>query len=334
MKVLVLFDLPRRVGPDQTFTLKALREEEDRPTEADVISALAKLGHQVEILPVYDDALAVVQKVSDYAPDVVFNLCESFFNERSNEPNIPALLELLRVPYTGAGADALLLCKDKELAKTVLVYHHVRVPRFVVSRKRAPRRTLRRFDYPAFVKPLGEESSDGIAKASFGRNEKEAIERTRFLHEKLGCDVMIEEYVEGRELYVSVLGNRNATVLPARELFFGDLPETEPRFATFRAKWDDTYRAKWNIRNGSAAQLPPLVEKKLAEFARRVYSLLRVRGTGRLDLRLTPAAELVFIEANPNPSLARGDDFARSAAAAGIDYETLIQRILDYARSR
>jgi D-alanine-D-alanine ligase len=333
MKVLVLFDLSRAVDPGQTFTLKALRELEDRPTEADVISGLAKLGHQVETLAVYDNAGAVVQKVADYAPDVVFNLCESFFNERSHEPNIPALLELLRVPYTGAGADSLLLCKDKELAKTVLVYHRIRVPRFVVSRKRTPRRALRRFDYPAFVKPLGEESSDGIAKASFGRNEKETIERTHFLHEKLGCDVMIEEYIEGRELYVSVLGNRNVSVLPARELFFGDLPETEPRFATFRAKWDDAYRAKWNIRNGPAAKLPPAVEKKLPEFARRVYSLLRVRGTGRLDLRLTPASELVFIEANPNPSLARGDDFARSAAAAGIDYETLIQRMLDYART-
>src|SRR6185436_3892005 len=135
----------------------------------------------------------------------------------------------------------------KGLAKTVLVYHRIRVPRFVVSRKRSPRRTLHRFCFPAFVKPLGEES----------------------------CDGMIEEYVEGRELYVSVLGNRKASVLPARELFFGDLPETEPRFATFNAKWDDAYRAKWNIRNGSAAQLPPVVEKKLPEFARRVYSLLR-----------------------------------------------------------
>jgi D-alanine-D-alanine ligase len=334
MKVLVVFDLPRPVDPDQAFTLKALREQEDRPTEADVMSALSKLGHQVETLPVYDSALAVVQKVQDCAPDVVFNLCESFFNDRSNEPNIPALLELLRVPYTGAGADSLLLCKDKELAKTVLVYHRIRVPRFVVSRRRRPRRSLRRFDYPAFVKPLGEESSDGIAKASFGRNEKDTIERTLFLHQKLGCDVMIEEYVEGRELYVSVLGNRNVTVLPPRELFFGELPENEPRFATARAKWDDAYRARWGIRNGSAAELPPAVEKKLSDFARRVYSLLRIRGTGRLDLRLTPAGELVFIEANPNPSLARGDDFARSAAAAGIDYETLIQRILDYARSR
>src|SRR5262245_35134026 len=334
MKVLVLFDVARPVGPEETFTNRALREQEDRATEADVISALGKLGHQVETLAVYDDALAVVKKVQDRAPDVVFNLCESFFNERCNEPNIPALLELLRVPYTGAGPDALLLCKDKELAKTVLVYHRIRVPRFVVSRKRAPRRTLRRFSFPAFVKPLGEESSDGIAKASFGRNEKDTIERTHFLHEKLGCDVMIEEYVEGRELYIGVLGNQKPSILPARELFFGDLPETEPRFATFRAKWDDAYRAKWNIRNGPAAPLPETIAKKLPELARRVYMLLKIRGAGRLDLRLTPGGELVFIEANPNPSLERAEDFARSAAAAGIDYETLIQRMLDYARSR
>ena len=334
MKVLVLFDLPHPVDPDEAFTMRALREQEDRPTEADVMGALRKLGHEVDTMAVYDDAFAVVKKVQDSAPDVVFNLCESFFNERSNEPNIPALLELLRVPYTGAGPDSLLLCKDKELAKTILLYHRIRVPRFVVSRKRTPRRSLRRFSFPAFVKPLGEESSDGIAKASFGRNEKDAIERIRFLHEKLQCDVMIEEYIEGRELYVSVLGNQKMSVLPAQELFFGDLPETEPRFATFRAKWDEAYRKKWNIRNGAAAPLPETIEKKLPEFARRVYTLLKIKGTGRLDLRLTPAGDLVFIEANPNPSLERGEDFARSAAAVGIDYEDLIQRILDYARSR
>jgi D-alanine-D-alanine ligase len=145
---------------------------------------------------------------------------------------------------------------------------------------------------------------------------------------------MIEEYVEGRELYVGVLGNHKLSVLPPSELFFGDLPESEPRFATFAAKWDGAYRAKWNIRNGPASPLPAAVEKRLPEFARHIYILLKIRGTGRLDLRLTPAGELVFIEANPNPSLERIEDFARSAAAAGIDYETLIQRILDYARSR
>jgi D-alanine-D-alanine ligase len=334
MKVLVLFDLPRPVSPEERFTMKALREQEERPTEADVITALRKLGHEVETMAVYDDALAVVEKLRNASPDVVFNLCESFFNDRAHEPNIPALLELMRVPYTGAGPDSLLLCKDKQLAKTLLVYHRIKVPRCVVSRKRSPRRTLSGFCFPAFVKPLGQESSEGIAKASFGRNEKDTIERARFLHASLGCDVMIEEYIEGRELYVSVLGNRNISVLPIRELFFGDIPETEPRFATSRAKWDVEYRAKWGIRNGPAASLPAKVEKRMPEFAKQIYTLLKIKGAGRLDLRLTPAEELVFIEANPNPSLAREDDFACSAAAAGIDYETLIQRMLDFARIR
>jgi D-alanine-D-alanine ligase len=285
-------------------------------------------------MAVYDDALAVVEKVRDIAPDVVFNLCESFFNDRVHEPNIPALLELLRVPYTGAGPDSLLLCKDKQLTNTLLVYHHIHVPRSVVSLKRTPRRSLRGFCFPAFVKPLGQESSEGIAKASFGRNEKDTIERTRFLHASLGCDVLIEEYIEGRELYVGVLGNRKPTVLPTRELFFDDVPETEPRFATSRVKWDGEYRYKWGIRNGPAAPLPNAIEKKMPEFARRVYALMKIKGAGRFDLRLTPAGELVFIEANPNPSLARGDDFARSAMSAGIDYESLIQRILDLSRMR
>jgi D-alanine-D-alanine ligase len=334
MKVLVLFDLPRPVDPDHTFTLKALREEEDRATEADVIRCLKRLGHDVDTLPVFDNVTGIVEKIRAFAPDVVFNLCESFFNERSNESNIPALLELMKVPYTGAGPEGLLLCKDKALAKTILVYHRIRVPRFVISHKRRPLRRLRRFSFPAFIKPLGEESSDGIAKASFARNEDEAIERARFIQEKLGCDAMIEEYVEGRELYVSVIGNRKLTIFPPRELFFGDMPESEPRFATFKAKWDDAYRYKWGIQNGPAADMPEGAEKKLAECARRVFSLLRIQGIGRIDLRLTPAGELVFLEANPNPSLAEIDDFACSAAAAGMDYDALIQRIIDVARSR
>jgi D-alanine-D-alanine ligase len=175
MKVLVLFDLPRPVHPDEAFTSQDLREKEDRPTEADVITCLAALGHEVDTLPVHEDVSNMVEKIRNFAPDVVFNLCESFFNDRAKEPNIPALLEMMRVRYTGANPEALMLSKDKALAKTVLVYHHIRVPRFVLSRRTYPLRRLRRFKFPAFVKPLGEESSDGIAKASFARNEADAI---------------------------------------------------------------------------------------------------------------------------------------------------------------
>jgi D-alanine-D-alanine ligase len=333
MKILVLFDLARPAAPDETFSARALKEEEDKPTEADVLRCLRRLGHEVEPLAVFDNVLAIVEKLQAFAPDIVFNLSESFHHDRAHEPNIPALLELMKVKYTGAGPEALLLCKDKAIAKKVLSYHRVRVARFVVSHRRRPLKRLRRFVYPAFVKPVGEESSDGISKASFARDEAEALERAHFIHDKFGSDALIEEYIEGRELYVGVLGNRRLHVFPPRELFFGEVPEAEPKFATFKAKWDDAYRKKWGIKNGPAGTLPEGVGDKLDKIARKVYRVLKIRGLGRVDVRVTAEGEIVVLEANPNPSLAQEDDFAQSARAAGVEYEALIQKILDAANA-
>ncbi len=333
MKILVLFDVHRTVAPDETFSVRSLRREEEKPTEADVLACLRKLEHEVETLAVFDDVKVVFERIDAFKPDVVFNLCETFFSDRAHEPNIPALLDLMKVPYTGAGPDALMLCKDKALAKKLLAYHKVRVARFVVSSRERPLKRLGKFAYPAFVKPIGEESSDGIAKASLAKNENEAIERARFLHDRFESDALIEEYVDGRELYVGVLGNKRLTVFPPREIFFGEPPagEDAPRFATAKAKWDDGYRKKWKIRNGPAGPLPPGVERKLADVARKVYRILHIRGLGRLDVRLTAEGEIVVIEANPNPSLAKEDDFAQSAAQVGITYEALIQKLLENA---
>jgi D-alanine-D-alanine ligase len=342
MRILVLFDVHRPIGPDETFSVRSLRTEEEKPTEADVLACLRKLGHDVETLAVYDAIKAVFDKVEAFKPDVVFNLCETFFSDRAHEPNVPALLELMKVPYTGAGPDALMLCKDKALAKKLLAFHRIRVARFVVSARERPLRRLGRFSYPAFVKPIGEEASDGIARASLARNEDEAIERARFLHERFESDALIEEYIDGRELYIGVLGNKRLTVFPPREIFFGqpaasgDAKEHAPaddgpRFATAKAKWDDSYRKKWKIRNGAAGPLPAGVERKLGELARRVYRILHIRGLGRIDARLTAEGEVVVIEANPNPSLAKEDDFAQAAAQVGIGYEALIQKILENA---
>jgi D-alanine-D-alanine ligase len=331
VKVLVLFDVAYRAPAAETFSPQELKEEEDKPTEADVLACLQRLGHEADTLAVFDDVACIVEKVKSFAPEVVFNLTESFHGNRSNEPNIPALLELMRVKYTGARPDGLMLCKDKALAKKVLAYHRVRVPHFVISTEQRPLKRLRRFVYPAFVKPVGEESSDGIAKASFAKSEEEALERARFIHEKFHCDALIEEYIDGRELYLSVMGNRKLIVLPPREIFFHEVPEETPKFATFKAKWDDTYRKKWGIQNGPATELPAGVDEKLARLARKVYRVLKIRGFGRVDVRITQAAEVVVIEANPNPSLACEDDFAQSAAAAGLPYDALIQKILDTA---
>jgi len=330
LKILILFDLARRTDPVETFSERALKEE-DKPTEADVLRCLKGLGHEVETLAVFDNVAAILEKLKAYSPNVVFNLSESFYHDRSHEPNIPALLELLKVRYTGSGPEALLLCKDKALAKKVLAYHRVRVPHFVISTELRPLKRLRRFVYPAFVKPVGEESSDGIAKASFAKSEEEALERARFIHEKFHCDALIEEYIEGRELYLSVMGNRKLSVFPPREIFFNEVPEDMPKFATFKAKWDDTYRKKWGIQNGPANELPPGLDEKLARLARKVYRVLKITGFGRVDVRLTQAGEVVVIEANPNPSLACEDDFAQAAGAAGLPYDVLIQKILDTA---
>ncbi|HTB77822.1 MAG TPA: hypothetical protein VK762_31470 [Polyangiaceae bacterium] len=346
MRILVLFDVHRPVAEGRTFTEQSLRTEEEKPTEADVLACLRKLHHDVETLAVYDDAKVVFDRVAVFKPDVVFNLCETFFSNRAHEPNIPALLELMKVPYTGAGPDALMLCKDKALAKQLLAFHRIRVARFVVSRRERPLRRLKRFTYPAFVKPIGEESSDGIALASLAKTEDEVLERARFLHDRFETDALIEEYVDGRELYLGVLGNKRLTVLPPREIFFGEPASTEdgqtpdvalamakegPRFATAKAKWDDAYRKKWGIRNGPAGPLPEGLEKKLAELARRVCRILHVRGLGRIDARLTPRGDVVVIEANPNPSLAMEDDFAQAALQVGIGYEALIQKVLENA---
>jgi len=331
VKVLVLFDLARPVEAGEQFSPRELKEEEDKPTEADVLKALKRLGHEVETLGIFDDVLAIIETIKRFAPDVVFNLTESFRDNREHEANIPALLELMKVRYTGAKADGLILCKDKVLAKKVLLYHRVRVPHFVISQQSRPLKRLRRFIFPAFVKPIGEESSDGIAKASFARSEEEALERARFINEKFQCDALIEEYIDGRELYLSVMGNNKLTVFPPREIFFEQIPEDEPKFATFKAKWDDAYRKKWGIRNGPARELSPELDEKLARLARKVYRALKVQGLGRIDVRLTPAGEIMVIEANPNPSLAHDEDFAQAAASSGLEYDALIQKIVDSA---
>jgi D-alanine-D-alanine ligase len=331
VKILVLFDVGYRAAAVGGFSPQALKEEEDKPTEADVLACLQRLGHEVDTLAVFDDVVCMVEKLKSFAPEVVFNLTESFRSNRAHEPNIPALLELMRVKYTGARPDGLMLCKDKALAKKVLAYHRVRVPHFVISTELRPLKRLRRFIYPAFVKPVGEESSDGIAKASFAKSEEEALERARFIHEKFHCDALIEEYIEGRELYLSVMGNRKLSVFPPREIFFHDVPEDMPKFATFKAKWDDTYRKKWGIQNGPANELPEGVAETLARLARKVYRVLKITGFGRVDVRLTQAGEVVVIEANPNPALDCDGDFALAAGAAGLPYDVLIQKILDTA---
>jgi D-alanine-D-alanine ligase len=178
------------------------------------------------------------------------------------------------------------------------------------------------------VKPVKDEASYGISQASFVETEEQLRERVAFIHEKHDADVIAEEYITGRELYVSLMGNLRLSVFPIRELVFGEVPPNEPKIATYRAKWDEEYRKRWGLQNQFADGLDSALVADIEQTCKRIYSLLTIDGYARIDLRLTEANEIYFIEANPNPILAEDEDFALSAAKAGLPYPQLIDRLI------
>ena len=325
LKIVLLFDLSVSIT---TEDYHMYWNTPDWKTEKDVKNALTKLGHNVIPYGLHNDIEPFLKLVKEEKPDLVFNMSEAFSGNRNFEPNMTALLQLMGVPFTGAGPMSLQLCKDKALTKIILDYHKIGTPKFMVSKKEKPVKSLKKFPYPAFVKPLQLESSEGISQVSYVENEKEALARVNFIHDKLGVDVIIEEFIDGREMYVGVLGNDKLHVFPPRELFFKNVPADEPKFATYRIKWDANYRKKWGIDSGWAKDLPELTEKRLIETSKKVYKLLNIQGFARIDWRIKPTGEIFFLEANPNPSIAKKEDYAMSANKAGLDYEELISKIV------
>jgi len=178
------------------------------------------------------------------------------------------------------------------------------------------------------VKPVKEEASYGISQASFVETDEQLRERVAFIHEKYDSDVIAEEYVEGRELYVSLMGNVRLSVFPIRELVFREVPPNEPKIATYNAKWDEEYRKRWGLQNQFAEGLDPALVAQIEQMCKRIYRLLTIDGYARIDLRLTVDNKVYFIEANPNPILAEDEDFALSAGKAGLPYPQLIDRIV------
>jgi D-alanine-D-alanine ligase len=326
LNVLALFDATQPVTPDQD--LSAELASADWITEANVLDALKSLGWTVEHQAIFDDTQLLRDKIDRFKPDIVFNLADQFRNNRGFDQNIVSLLELLGVPFTGCGSTGLLLSKHKGISKKILGYHRIRVPAFTVIPR--GRRILRprRLRFPILVKPLKEQGSLGIAQASFVEDDHQFRERVAFVHEKYDHDAIAEEYIEGRELYLSILGNIRLQVFPIRELIFQEVAPEDPRIATYNAKWDDEYRKRWGIRNQFAEQLDPALVRRIEQLGRRIYRLLGIDGYARLDLRLTSNDEIVFIEANPNPAIARDEDFALSARAANLEYPQLIRRIV------
>ncbi len=300
----------------------------DWKTEANVLAALETLGHATEHLAIFDDLDLLRQKLQNFAPDVIFNLADQFKNNRAFDQNIVSFLEMQGIPFTGCGSTGLTLCKHKGVSKKILSYHRIRLPDFTVIPRGKRSARPKRLKFPILIKPLKEESSLGISQASFVENDDQFKERVQFIHEKFDNDVIAEEYIEGRELYVSILGNLRLQVFPIRELVFKEVPPDEPKIATYKAKWDEEYRKRWGLQNQFAVGLDPAVISQIEQTCKRIYRLLTIDGYARLDLRLTAKNEIYFIEANPNPMLAADEDFAQSGIKANLTYPQLIERII------
>jgi D-alanine-D-alanine ligase len=296
-------------------------------TEYDVVHTLRKLGHEVRALGVGSDLGVIRAAIEDLKPHVAFNLLEGFDDVPIWDQNVVAYLELLKVPYTGCNARGLMLSRDKAIAKKLLAYHRIPVADFTVFPRGRRVTRPKRLVFPLFVKSLTMDSSIGISQASVVETEDELKERVRFIHESIGTDALVERYIEGRELYVGILGNQRLQVLPVWELLFTKMPEEKRKIATERLKWSLTYQKRHGIVSAEAKDLPDA--RRIQEVCRRVYRNLMLSGYARIDLRLTADGRVYVIEANPNPQLSHDEDFAQSAQNAGLDYGGLLQRIVN-----
>jgi D-alanine-D-alanine ligase len=297
--------------------------------EWDVVSTLKASGHELLVIGVDDDLAPIRQAMEEFKPTIVFNLMEAFADIGTFDQNVVSYLELLRAPYTGCNPRGLTLSRDKALAKKLMAYHRIPVPDFAVVPRNRKVVLPRRLGFPLIVKSLLYESSTGISQASVVANEEQLAKRVQFIHDSVGTAAIIERFVDGRELYVGVLGNARLQVLPVWEMSFAKMPEHTWHIATERVKWNATYQQKHGIET-LEAPLSPEVALRVQHVAKRVYRALDLSGYARIDFRLGEDGKLFVIEANPNPQLAQGEDFAESAKRAGIEYGPLLDRIMSF----
>jgi D-alanine-D-alanine ligase len=298
-------------------------------TEYDVITTLGAMGHEVQTLGVHDDLGEIRRLVDEWKPHIAFNLLEGFDDITIFDQNVISYLELLKLSYTGCNPRGLLLSRDKSLSKKLLHYHRIPVPEAEVFRIGRPVRRSKRLQFPLIVKSLTQEASIGISQASVVDSDEKLKERVAFIHESIGTTAIAEQYIEGRELYVGILGNQALQALPVWELFFTNMPEGAKRIATDRVKWSVKYQKKYGIDSGAAGDLPEGKAEGIQHLCKRTYRALELSGYARIDLRLDEAGNVWVLEANPNPQIAKGEDFAASAEKVGIAYETVLQRIIN-----
>lgn len=308
------------------------KQRELRKTEFDVKEALEVLGHEVWPIGVSDDLSTIRGAIDAYKPHIAFNLVEEFEGIGGFDQHVVSYLELRRQAYTGCNPRGLTLARDKAVTKMILAYHGLAVPAFAIFPPGSKARRPEKLSFPLFVKSLTEEGSAGISGASIVHDDEKLMERIEFINRTTKSTAIVEQYLQGREIYVGVMGNDRKTVLAPWEFSMTALSPDAPLIASDRAKWDPEYQRQVGLETGPAKLSKPLA-RHLATLSRQIYSLLGMSGYARLDYRVTPDGKAYLLEANPNPQIARDEDFAQSAKHIGIDYEELIQRLLGFGMS-
>jgi len=314
--------------PPESLAGATEKEISEWRTEYDVITHLKSAGHEVLPLGISDTLSDLRRGIIDWKPDIVFNLLEEFDGIVTYDQHVVAFLELMRQPYTGCNPRGMLLSRDKVLSKQLLSYHRIPTPQFMVFARGRKAHIPKRLRFPMFVKSSTEDASLGIAQASVVLDAKQLIERVAFIHEQTHSDALVEEYIQGRELYVGVIGNDRLKVLPVWEMSFGSLPESLPAIATRKVKWDRGYQEKYGITTAAASDLPEGTVARLERLSKRIFRALHLTGYARMDFRLRGDGALYVLEANANPNISMAEDFAQSALRAGLRYKEVLNRIL------
>jgi D-alanine-D-alanine ligase len=316
-------------------------EAPEDPVLGQIEQGLVALGHEVSRTPVADDVMPVIDALKAADPGLVFNLAESFGGKSALESNVAALLNLLGLRYTGSSPAGLLMAGDKSLTKKVLRFHEILTPQFATVFRGALDHVgdLR---FPLIVKPPQEDASLGITSKSVVRDVKELFGTMDSLQREFQSPVMVEEFVDGREFYVGVLGNEAPVALPVIELDFSAFPSDRPKVASWEAKWGEggtggeaeTGAEFAGTKSIFPEDLSPELAERMQAVAVEAFNALRLRDYGRVDLRVTPSGEIYVIEVNPNCYLEKSGEFARAAERSGLAYPALIERIVELASAR
>jgi D-alanine-D-alanine ligase len=335
LKIVVLFDRvlvdddePASSG-DRSPVVRTLDKKE---VEDEVSEALAKLGHEPVMYEI-DGTTRSLMGLARADCDMVFNLSESFGDDDTADFRIAAFLELLGKQYTGSGTHGLMLAQDKAIAKKIFAFHGIHTPTFAKS-FRGRLDFSHDLQFPVIVKPAREDGSIGIEFSAVVSSIRELMERMDWLHANFDSPVLIEEYIDGREMYVGVLGNDKPEALPVVELDLSKLPDGTPRIAAAEVKWGKGTKAYRDTKSAIASDLSEETIATLQQTAVAAYQALELRDYGRVDMRLQADGRVQVIEVNPNPWLSSRAEFAMAARKSGRTYNQLIEEIVELASSR